>query len=152
MTDVPSTNVNSMDQFQQDVITKLRESIRDMLPDEVLKGMVQKAVTDEFFKPRKIPNPNSGYGRSDFVDGPSWFMTSVIEQTKPIIKELVVAWIQEHKPELEEAIQTFLREQNLMLLALSALQLQSYSSMTEFAGMTVNGVLQTLRDKGVLRF
>lgn len=155
MADVPSTNVNPMDTFQQDVIKKLRESIRDMLPDEVLKEMVHKAVTKEFFEPTKIKNPNyNGYERNgpEYTVGPSWFTKEVVEQSKPMIKTLVLEYVEQQKPNLEAAITAFTKDNSLMLLALSALQLQSYSAMGEFARQTSGMIVEELRNKGALRY
>lgn len=123
-----------MTAFREKVLEKLRADIGAMMPDEALAGMVKEAVEGEFFKRRKSTD---GYGRV-VEDKPSWFVEEVAKLGQPIIKDHVTAWLAENKPVLEQAIKDFLADQNLMLLAMAALQQASHQQLAELASHIIS--------------
>ena len=54
MSQLQKNEPSAIDQFQAKVVERLRDDIRDLLPEEVLKELVTRAVEHEFFKPREI--------------------------------------------------------------------------------------------------
>lgn len=109
-----------MESFMERVKGKLRDDIGNMLPDEVVAGLVQKVIQDEFFTRKRIPAPGRGSYSTDTVEVPSEFQKMVIEASKPIIEKHVLALMAERAEELDQQIQESVRA-GLMKFAVSAM-------------------------------
>jgi hypothetical protein len=119
------TQLTPMQTFEEKVKARLKETIADMLPDEALAGLVQKAVDEQFFKRRQIKDD---YGRIK-SESPSWFVQEVARLAEPLIKEHVAAAFAGRKSEIEDAIKQFVSDQNLMLIMFAYLSRQTEQSV-----------------------
>ena len=55
MNEIVKTSSNPMEAFQTRVLEKVREDIGKMLPDEVVEGLVKRAIDEQFFQPSRYP-------------------------------------------------------------------------------------------------
>lgn len=130
---------NPMEEFQTRVVEKLRADIGAMLPDEVLAQLTARAVEEQFFKPRKVVE-NSGSYHERTREAPSWFLEEVAKTAKPQIERLVVAHVAKHSDQIERAVNEFLAKENLMLLALSAVRVETQSDIMQAAQQIVERI------------
>jgi hypothetical protein len=114
-----------MQTFEEKVKSRLKETIADMLPDEALAALVQRAVDEQFFKPRKT---GTGAYNDPYKDAPGWFVSEVAKLAEPIIKEHVEKAFAMRRNAIEEAVRKFVAEQNLALLMTTAIT-QNMSQM-----------------------
>jgi hypothetical protein len=98
---VPAVPTDPMAEFQQKLRERVRNDIRELLPEEAIAALVQKAVNDEFFEKRMVRD-GSGWNERQ-VQRPSLFVEAVIEAAKPIIAEEVRKFIA-GRPETVEAV------------------------------------------------
>lgn len=136
MSEIKKYEADPMQQFQQKVIDKIRDDIAQMLPEDVIQGLFEKALNQAFFEPQKIEQ-GSGWGAKT-VEKPSWFLTALTEQAKPILEKQIKEIVDRKKPEIEEAIKKFVEEQNLMLIALSAMGVQMADLKSQIYNMANN--------------
>lgn len=136
-TEVAQIPPDPMETFQAKVLDKVRESIAEMLPDEVVEGLVQRAIDEQFFQPIKVPRT---YGAPD--EEPSWFIKEVTRLSKPILSDYVRAHLKEREPEIKKAVEQFLSTQNLTLITIAAMQSAVRQDLYEFANMVVEKLRQ----------
>jgi hypothetical protein len=120
-----TTDLTPMQTFEEKVKSRLKETIADMLPDEALAALVQRAVDEQFFKPRKT---GAGTYHDPYKDAPGWFVEEVARLAKPVITQYVQKAFEDNKPAIESAIKAFVAEQNLALLMTTAIT-QNMSQM-----------------------
>ncbi len=104
--------VDPMVQFQADLTKRIREDIKDLLPEGALLELVKKAVEQEFFQP-KIKKDQ--YGRVEAAE-PSWFVKEVVKRAEPLMIRLVTDTFAEHDELIEKVIKNFLDENKLTIL------------------------------------
>lgn len=109
------TAITAQQAFEQKVRDRLRESIGDLMPDEVLSGMVSKVLEDSLLKPRMLPNPkykahDTWCREPETALGPPLLQEIVTELLKPRVIELVAAQLAEIRPALEEQIEGVIRK------------------------------------------
>ena len=129
-----------MQQFRDRVKEKLKEDIADLLPDDVLAGMVEQAINEEFFKERVTRN---NYG-SETGREPSWFVQEVVKIATPIIKRAINDYLENHRDIIDKALQDFLTEQNLAAMMFTSLRTATQQDMQNFVN-TIAERLSTLR-------
>lgn len=107
--------ITAQQAFEQKVRDRLRESIGDLMPDDVLSGMVSKVMEESLVKPRMLPNPK--YNAHDTwcrepmtVLGPSLLQEVVKELLEQHVRELIAVQLAEIRPALEEQIENVIRE------------------------------------------
>jgi hypothetical protein len=122
---------NPMDEFQARVVEKLRADIGAMLPDDALAGLVQRAIEEQFFKKRKVQE-GSSYHRTE-REIPSWFVEEAAKIATPLIETLVREYVANNKDQIKAAINEFLQSQHLLLLAMSAIRVETSSDIMEAA-------------------
>jgi hypothetical protein len=105
-----SNELTPMQTFEEKVKAKLKDTIADMLPDEALAALVQRAVDERFFKPRK---EQVGYNT---VEKPSWFAEAVAQEAKPLIDAYIKRAFEDHREAIQAAVKAFVDQQNLALL------------------------------------
>lgn len=108
-----SRQLTPMETFQNRVMDKIRADIGEMLPDDVVAGLVQKAIDQQFFQPRTV---EVGYRN---VERPSWFVEEVAKLAQPILKEKIDQAFLDRKDEIDKAVTDFLSKENLTLLMVS---------------------------------
>jgi len=117
-----ATNVDPMQTFQEKVVEKLRGDIGEMLPDEALVKLVERAVDEQFFKERTV---YVQYGND--TKKPSWFVEAIGEVATPLIKKTVEQYVADHEDVIKKALEDYLTEHNLTLLMVAAIS-QNMSS------------------------
>lgn len=132
-----ATPADPIKAFQDKVTEKLKADIGALMPDEVLAGLVQRAVEEQFFKPRKIRDPSQGSYGDRVIDAPGWFVAEVATHAKPMIEAAVKRYVEEHKDEIDKAIKQFMSEQNLLLMGLTAMHSQVFNDFHILAGEIV---------------
>ena len=113
-----TTNTDPMAEFRERVLKKLQADIGEMMPDEALSGLIERAVEEQFFKPVIEVND---YGR-ETKNEPSWFVREVAKVAEPFIKREVANWITDHEDEIGQAVKQFLDDKSLMILTLQAMK------------------------------
>lgn len=126
-----------MQEFQDRIVGELKDKMGAMLPEEALTGLVQRAVDEQFFKPR--PTHWDYNGRADAF-GPSWFVAEVVKVAQPVLNELVVKYVADNRAQLEEGMKVFLEDKNLLLLAFAQMQMATMPMMAEFARLTAQSI------------
>lgn len=105
MTDVPAHKPDPMAEFQAQLQERVRNDIRDLLPADAVAALVQRAIDDEFFKPRQVQDGSWG---SRTKEVPSFFVEEVVKAAKPIIEAAVAKFVAEHPEAIEKVIKDFL--------------------------------------------
>lgn len=81
------------------VYERIRDSIGDLMTDEDLKVLVNKAAEKAFFEPVKSSNP---YGSSQTTD--PVLVAEIRKLLSPTFQSVMKDWMSEHKAEIETAI------------------------------------------------
>lgn len=110
MSTAVAIKLDPMADFQAKLQERVRDDIRNLLPEEAVAALVKKAVEDEFFKPQTVL-VNSW----ETKEVPSKFMAAVVDAAKPIIAEAVAKVVSEHPAAVEKAIKDFLDENRLTI-------------------------------------
>lgn len=84
--------------FEDKIKERLKKDIGDLIPDEALKTMVDKAIQDIFFKETV---ETSGYHSTKT---PSWFHQEVDKLLHEKIKESMKSYVNDNKKELNKII------------------------------------------------
>ena len=121
--------------FQDKVVEKVRMDIGEMLPDDALAKLVQRAVDEQFFKDRVV-NDGSFHKKT----GPSWFVQEVAKVADPIIKEHVEKYVADNADTIEEAVKMYLSDANLTLIAVAAMQAHTHQQIFEAANQIVQQI------------
>jgi len=100
------TKLTPMESFQEKVKNKLVSDIGELLPDEALKEMVDKAMQEAFFKPQMVIE-GTGYHQKQFSK-PSVFEETVKQLIEPLFREEIKLWISENNDVVVEKIHSFL--------------------------------------------
>lgn len=106
-----ANELTPMATFEEKVKGRLKETIADMLPDEVLTSLVQRVMEEQFFT-EKVTTDRNGYRKVD----PPWFAVEVMKLAEPILQKHIEAAFAAHKDKIEEAVKAFVDQQNLALL------------------------------------
>jgi hypothetical protein len=89
-------------QFQAKIQDRVRESIGDLLPDEVLAGIVREGVKQAFFAPRRVTV--GGY-HERAVDAEPWVVEFIRSETKNAVLDHLRRWVAENPDEIRRAIE-----------------------------------------------
>jgi hypothetical protein len=109
MTNEVAKKIDPMADFQAKLQKRVRDDIRDLLPEDAVAALVKNAVEDEFFKPRMVAEDRW----SSPKERPSWFVEEVVKAAQPIIQDAVKAAIAAHPAAVEKVIKDFLDENKL---------------------------------------
>lgn len=128
MTNEVDVQRDSMAKFKEDLSSKLRENIRDLLPEDVIADLVQTAIKEEFFTGEKI---RRGLYSDEFETRPSWFVQQVTQEATPIVNEYVKQFIADRSDLIEQAIDSFLTE-NVLILKVTDVLTQKLTDAVDF--------------------
>lgn len=137
MSAVPSTTADPMKAFQEKVLDKLKADIGAMMPDEMLKPLIARAVNEAFFEGRPTVDQ---YGNKTGTMRQSWFVQEVAKIVEPEIKGHVANWVTENRSVLQEAIKKFTSEQGLLILLMAEMRQQSHRDIAQIVGEIFNMV------------
>jgi hypothetical protein len=106
--------VDPMEDFKVKLQERVRNDIRDLLPEDAVAALVQKAIEDEFFKPRKVDT--GGYnGRTE--ERPSWFVSEVIKAAEPMMRQAVSDAIAAHPDMIDKVVRAWADTNKLTIMA-----------------------------------
>lgn len=101
-----TTTITSSQTFQERMYERVKESIGELLTKEEAKQLVDKAIQDALFTPKKITN----YYGSVVGEEKSEFVKLVKEAVEPIIKNSIDNWIVEHQDQVNEIIEKVIQD------------------------------------------
>ena len=137
MTNAVTKPVDPMREFQEKIVAKVREDIAKMLPKEAIEQLVQRAVDEAFFKDREHKD---GYGHVSRE--PSYFVEAIAEAAEPLMKASIERFIIARSDIIDKALEKFLDEKSLMVLALAVMQNHIRVDMSNFAIEVANHIKQ----------
>jgi hypothetical protein len=106
--------IDPMEDFKVKLQERVRNDIRDLLPEDAVAALVQKAIEEEFFKPRKVES--AGYsGR--MVEAPSWFVSEVIKAAEPMMRQAVSDAIAAHPDMIDKVVRAWADTNKLTIMA-----------------------------------
>ena len=80
-------------EFQAKMQERMRQAMGDLMPDEVLSGIVAKGIENAFFKSYTRSNPNNYRTEEHF---PGWLEEFMLKEAKEQVEKQVKAWIAEN--------------------------------------------------------
>lgn len=99
-TAIVSTNgINAEHEFQAKMQERMRQAMGDLMPDEVLKGIVSKGIEEAFFKPVET---KKDYGRVE-VEQP-WTVRFLKAELESRVEKSVRAWIAANHEKLSDIL------------------------------------------------
>ena len=110
-------DIDPMDSFKEKIIASLRDNIREMMPEAALSELVNRAVDETFFQPR-VDRDRWGHEKTR---QPSWFVEEVAKAAEPMLRESVNALIKARRDEIDAAINEFVNDKNLTLIAVRSM-------------------------------
>lgn len=137
---MPETSLTPQQLFESKIKDRIRESIGDLLPDEVLAEMMKKAMQEMFFT-RKEDQPDR---YSPKVIKPSWFEDAVHSSLKSHVEDHLKRWLAENGAELTKVIQEYLVQNSPQIIAaffVGVLQNQTWSVSSN----VLSGMMESLR-------
>lgn len=143
MTEEKTNLPDPMKTFQERVLNKVRTDIADMLPEEAIKSMFDKALEDVFFK--EIPEVRDQWGHLKQGAKRSWFAEEVCRQAEPLVKEYVAKHMEQFLPQLDQTVKDFLKAENLMMIAVGTMTQVSNQQMTNNLGALAQQIAMHIR-------
>jgi hypothetical protein len=99
MSTTPAPVVTPQQAFEDKIKAQLRANIGDLLPDEVLGEMVQKAVKDLFFT-----RQTRSYGYGDRAEPFSWFEEEVQRGLRDVMRKSLTSYFDKHGAEIAKLV------------------------------------------------
>lgn len=93
------TSLTPQKAFEEKVKDRIRESIGDLMPDELLSKMTERAMEEMFFQDRKVKT-NSFH--NDEIIKPSWFKEEVETLLRTRINGFLDKWFEEQAGDLAQ--------------------------------------------------
>lgn len=109
---VPAVTTDPMADFQNKLRERIRNDIRELLPEDAIQSLVKRAIDEEFFKDR-IVDDRSYYGGTR--KAPSLFVEEVVKAAKPLITEAIDRFIKEHPDCIEKVMRDYVNENALAI-------------------------------------
>jgi hypothetical protein len=99
--------------FEEKIKDRLKRDLGDLIPDEMLTKLIEKAIASIFFEPVVS---RSTYG--NVIDSkPSWFQTEVERLLKARVQEFLNTYMKEHEAEIKEKFSRILETKGPELVA-----------------------------------
>ena len=108
------TELTKADTFQQRMFERIRESMGELLSEEDLKELLEKAIEKSFFEER-IVQSSSYFGGNQ--KKPSLFQELVTEQVQPMMEKAITAWLQDNSEQVTSTIDAVLKDGLLSALS-----------------------------------
>lgn len=147
--EIATPSSDPMKDFQEKVSKKVREDIANLLPEEAIKALFDKAIDDIFFK--ATPELRNSYNNVTQKAEPSWFHKALVESAKPLIEAEIKRRVDEFKPEIEAVVKEHLTQQQLILTSASVVTKLTIDACRADAYQMVNQIVNDLRG-GVNRY
>lgn len=125
---------NPMEKLEARIKERIKGDLNELIDDEDIQALIQKALQEAFFEPRVEADPSSFSYRQ--ITKPPRIVELVMEATREQIKEAAVIWMREHNEEVEKALRDFLERKpgEILMSAIGAiLGGQVYQLQSSFA-------------------
>ena len=103
--------------FQAKMQERLRQAMGDLMPDEVLAGIVARGIEEAFFKPRLEKGRNQW---DNDIKMPSWTVEFLEKECRSQVATAVTNWVADNKARVEELVREAL-DKNIAAAAVGAL-------------------------------
>jgi hypothetical protein len=132
-----NTQVAQAQTFEEKMKSRIKDSIGDLITDEQIKLLIEKAMKETFFETTYKPNPN---GYSNKIEVPPLLPAIVKELLAEQIRAGVDQYIKDHASEIVPVIEKLLRDGagQLFVEALSSIFAPTLSNLQ----MNVNNLMQ----------
>ena len=104
--------------FQAKMQERLRQAMGDLMPDEVLAGIVARGIEEAFFKPRVEKGRSQG---DNDIKMPSWTVEFLEKECRNQVATAITKWVVDNKTRVEELVREAL-DKNLAAAAVGALR------------------------------
>ncbi len=134
-----TTEIEKTQTFEEKLKTRIREGIGDLMTDEDLSKLIQKAAHEIFFQERVVKN-----GFYDTKTLPPLLHELVKEQMQGRVDKAIKEYIQSHNAEVLKAIETVMQE------GIATAVVKGFSSMTNDKFLNFQSEMMSfLRAKGI---
>lgn len=108
--------LTAKESFEEKLRNKIQSDIGDLMPDEMLKELVDKSIHNMFFEPVRIKNP--GFHSQDTFR-PAPFEEIVTNAMQPLMEEAIENWVAENAESVYENLATVIGDgaDKMMILA-----------------------------------
>lgn len=98
-----TTDLAPQEAFQEQIKARVRAAVGELMPDEMLKKIVEEGLHAAFFeRPHKIKY--STYGSSQELENDPWFTVFIREEMSKRVQQTMDKWIAEHPDEIRQII------------------------------------------------
>lgn len=94
-----NTAVNTTQAFQERMFARMRDSMGDLMTDDDLKALLERAVEEAFFKPRTVPDGHYGTKQVEPL-----FICMIRDEVKAQVAGVVSTWVRENPDKVNEAL------------------------------------------------
>jgi hypothetical protein len=92
-------------EFQEKMKERMRAAMGDLMPNEVLAGIVARGIDEAFFKPNVTKDY---YGRDE--RHPSWLVQFIAKETKDQVAKAVEEWVKSNQYAFSMAVDETLKK------------------------------------------
>ena len=135
---------NPLGDFGTKLEARIREDIKELLPEDALQRLIEKAVNDSFFKPRVLPRFSGGRYRTETYDAPSWFVTAVTEASEGILKRMVKEFVDDQEEVIEQVVTATLQDHFIAVMVGEAMIRKVEGALTVI-GAEMEQIRQNMR-------
>lgn len=133
-------NLTSQQQFEQNLMERLRKDIGELLPDEVLSEMIKSQLEAMLLKERPVA-PTSFYSNTPTPPKPPLLQELIKELLLDAVKEEIKVWLADN----DEAVRELIKAQLSKGLASSLVKALDSVFMMQYQQLT-NGLYQTITE------
>ena len=123
-----------METFKEKIISKLKEDITELMPEDALSGLIEQAVQDVFMK-------RSGHHHQNL----SWFEEEVRKQIEPLLQKEVTKFVSSQSKDIKDKTKEILDNQLMSVLVMRAVQDQSSFELQQ----QIHNLSQKLSNNGI---
>lgn len=116
---------DAMTQFQEKISQKLRDDIGELLPNDALSKLIERAIEENFFKERVV---ETGSYHIPTRTEPSWFVATIKEMTEKMVREHVGKWCEENKDVFEKKVDQFFSREMMSIITATIIASQIRTS------------------------
>ena len=110
------TPKTALEQFKDNVKEKLQDDIGSLIPDAVLKEMVESTVQETFFKREMVKK--GSHWNAETVEMPSWFEQAIKDALVENMKVVANNWIEENQKIVKDNVEKYLDNDKLFMTIL----------------------------------
>lgn len=112
--------------FQDKLAQRMREQIGELLTEEDLKKLTERAVEEMFFKPRVVVGQWNQTSTQ-----PPWFVAEFGKLAEPVLREEMQRWLNEHPDEVRDILRQSI-EKGVAGMVMSQFNVLLSSALSQF--------------------